>query len=145
LGHAAGDKLLIQVAAALRQELGPRAFIARLGGDEFAVLAEGGGTSDGELTGLADRLIAKLSVPVDLAEAEASVGATIRIALPAAPPRRSGARRPAPARHAAPPVLRGQGTRAGAAPTFPSRSMPRRSISGSISAGICAMRSRPAR
>ncbi|WP_050403521.1 bifunctional diguanylate cyclase/phosphodiesterase [Bradyrhizobium embrapense] len=80
LGHAAGDKLLIQVAAALRQELGPRAFIARLGGDEFAVLAEGCGMSDAALTGLADRLIAKLSVPVDLAEGEAVVGATIGIA-----------------------------------------------------------------
>lgn len=80
LGHAAGDKLLIQVAAALRQELGPRAFIARLGGDEFAVLAEGCGTSDAALTALADRLIGKLSVPVDLAEGEAFVGATIGIA-----------------------------------------------------------------
>nr|WP_229170391.1 bifunctional diguanylate cyclase/phosphodiesterase [Bradyrhizobium altum] len=80
LGHAAGDKLLIQVAAALRQELGPRAFIARLGGDEFAVLAEGCGMSDAALTGLADRLIGKLSVPVDLAEGEAFVGATIGIA-----------------------------------------------------------------
>ena len=80
LGHAAGDKLLIQVAAALRRDLGPRAFIARLGGDEFAVLAEGCGTSDAELTGLADRLIAKLSVPVDLSEGEACVGATIGIA-----------------------------------------------------------------
>ncbi|WP_375775636.1 EAL domain-containing protein [Bradyrhizobium sp. ma5] len=80
LGHAAGDKLLIQVAAALRQELGPRAFIARLGGDEFAVLAEGCGTSDIALTRLADRLIGKLSVPVDLAEGEAFVGATIGIA-----------------------------------------------------------------
>ncbi|MBR0874634.1 EAL domain-containing protein [Bradyrhizobium tropiciagri] len=80
LGHAAGDKLLIQVSAALRQELGTRTFIARLGGDEFAVLAEDYGMSDAALTGLADRLIAKLSVPVDLAEGEACVGATIGIA-----------------------------------------------------------------
>ena len=80
LGHAAGDKLLVQVAAALRQELGPRAFIARLGGDEFAVLAEGYGMSDVALTELANRLIVKLSVPVDLTEGEACVGATIGIA-----------------------------------------------------------------
>ncbi|MGX1106118.1 MULTISPECIES: sensor domain-containing protein [Bradyrhizobium] len=80
LGHAAGDELLIKVAAALRQDLGPRAFIARLGGDEFAVLADGCDTSDAALTGLADRLIGKLSGPVDLAEGEASVGATIGIA-----------------------------------------------------------------
>nr|QIG93336.1 EAL domain-containing protein [Bradyrhizobium sp. 6(2017)] len=80
LGHAAGDELLIRVAAVLRQDLGPRAFIARLGGDEFAVLAEGCGMSDAALTGLADRLIAKLSGPVDLTEGEAFVGATIGIA-----------------------------------------------------------------
>ncbi|WP_249164500.1 bifunctional diguanylate cyclase/phosphodiesterase [Bradyrhizobium jicamae] len=80
LGHAAGDKLLIQVAAALRQEFGPRAFIARLGGDEFAVLAEGCGMSDAALTELANRLIGRLSVPVDLPEGEAFVGATIGIA-----------------------------------------------------------------
>ncbi|WP_426440240.1 EAL domain-containing protein [Bradyrhizobium genosp. P] len=80
LGHAAGDELLIRVAAVLRQELGPRAFIARLGGDEFAVLAEGCGMSDAALTGLADRLIARLSGPVDLTDGEAFVGATIGIA-----------------------------------------------------------------
>jgi diguanylate cyclase (GGDEF)-like protein/PAS domain S-box-containing protein len=80
LGHAAGDELLIRVAAALRQDLGPRAFIARLGGDEFAVLVEGCGTSDAALTGLADRLIGRLSGPVDLTEGEAFVGATIGIA-----------------------------------------------------------------
>jgi len=80
LGHAAGDELLIRVAAALRQDLGPRAFIARLGGDEFAVLAEGCGMSDAALTALADRLIGRLSGPVDLTEGEAFVGATIGIA-----------------------------------------------------------------
>jgi diguanylate cyclase (GGDEF)-like protein/PAS domain S-box-containing protein len=80
LGHAAGDELLIRVAAALRHDLGPRAFIARLGGDEFAVLAEGCGMSDAALTALADRLIGRLSGPVDLTEGEAFVGATIGIA-----------------------------------------------------------------
>jgi diguanylate cyclase (GGDEF)-like protein len=80
LGHAAGDELLIRVAAALRQDLGPRTFIARLGGDEFAVLAERCETSDAALTGLADRLIGRLSGPIDLTEGEAFVGATIGIA-----------------------------------------------------------------
>jgi diguanylate cyclase (GGDEF)-like protein/PAS domain S-box-containing protein len=80
LGHAAGDELLVKVAAALRGDLGPRAFIARLGGDEFAVLAEGSGMSDAALTALAERLIGKLSGAMDLTEGEAFVGATIGIA-----------------------------------------------------------------
>jgi diguanylate cyclase (GGDEF)-like protein/PAS domain S-box-containing protein len=80
LGHAAGDELLIRVAATLRLALGPHAFIARPGGDEFAVLVEGCGTSDAALTELADRLIAKLSGPVDLTEGEAFIGATVGIA-----------------------------------------------------------------
>jgi diguanylate cyclase (GGDEF)-like protein len=37
-GHAAGDALLIEVAARLRQKSGPRALTARIGGDEFALI-----------------------------------------------------------------------------------------------------------
>ena len=80
LGHAAGDELLMRVAAVLRDELGPRAFIARLGGDEFAALVEASDMSGAALTALADRLIVRLTGPVDLTEGEAFVGATIGIA-----------------------------------------------------------------
>lgn len=81
LGHSTGDSLLIHVAGVLRQELGPQAFIARIGGDEFAVLTNSPNTSVEATTALADRLIAKLSVPVELAEGEACIGATIGIAI----------------------------------------------------------------
>jgi diguanylate cyclase (GGDEF)-like protein len=37
-GHAAGDAVLIQVAARIRAELGENGLVARLGGDEFAIL-----------------------------------------------------------------------------------------------------------
>ena len=40
-GHAAGDQLLVQLARAMRAELGPGSLLARLGGDEFGVLAPG--------------------------------------------------------------------------------------------------------
>ena len=81
LGHSAGDSLLIHVADVLKQELGPQAFVARVGGDEFAVLTNSQSTSTREPIALANRIIAKLSVPVELAEGEACVGATIGVAV----------------------------------------------------------------
>jgi diguanylate cyclase (GGDEF)-like protein/PAS domain S-box-containing protein len=79
LGHAAGDELLTKVALMLRQELGPKAFIARLGGDEFAVLPERRSIGD-DVMELAERIITRLSGPMDLADGEAFIGATIGIA-----------------------------------------------------------------
>jgi diguanylate cyclase (GGDEF)-like protein/PAS domain S-box-containing protein len=79
LGHAAGDELLTRVALVLRQELGSRAFVARLGGDEFAILPERRSTQE-DVVELAERIIARLSGPVDLSEGEAFIGATIGIA-----------------------------------------------------------------
>ncbi|WP_246700906.1 EAL domain-containing protein [Rhodopseudomonas sp. BR0M22] len=81
LGHSTGDSLLIHVAGVLRRELDPQAFIARIGGDEFAVLTHSPNPSGEAPIALADRLIARLSVPVELTEGEACIGATIGIAL----------------------------------------------------------------
>jgi diguanylate cyclase (GGDEF)-like protein/PAS domain S-box-containing protein len=80
LGHAAGDELLVRVAATLRREFGAKAFIARLGGDEFAVLNEGPAVTATEMIGLAERIIASLSGPIILAEGEAFIGATVGVA-----------------------------------------------------------------
>ncbi len=79
LGHAAGDELLTRVALLLRQELGSRAFVARLGGDEFAVLPERHLAGESVME-LAERIIARLSGPIDLSEGEAFIGATVGIA-----------------------------------------------------------------
>ncbi|MGL4285232.1 MAG: sensor domain-containing protein [Phreatobacter sp.] len=79
LGHAAGDELLTRVAVLLRQELGPKAFIARLGGDEFAVLPERQ-DHDTDIGEMADRIVSRLTGPIDLSDGEAFIGATVGIA-----------------------------------------------------------------
>lgn len=40
LGHRAGDLLLAEFAARLREQFGPQALIGRLGGDEFVILLD---------------------------------------------------------------------------------------------------------
>ena len=40
LGQAVGDRVLAEVGARIRREVGPGSLVARLGGDEFAVLME---------------------------------------------------------------------------------------------------------
>ncbi|SHG95596.1 putative bifunctional diguanylate cyclase/phosphodiesterase [Geodermatophilus nigrescens] len=56
-GHDAGDRLLVEVAAALRAEARGTDLVARLGGDEFALVVDGG---PDEALALAERLVAKL-------------------------------------------------------------------------------------
>jgi diguanylate cyclase (GGDEF)-like protein len=41
LGHAVGDRLLLELTRRLQDFLPPTCFLARLGGDEFVILAEG--------------------------------------------------------------------------------------------------------
>jgi diguanylate cyclase (GGDEF)-like protein/PAS domain S-box-containing protein len=41
LGHAAGDEVLAQAAARLRDAVGDRGMVSRIGGDEFAVIVDG--------------------------------------------------------------------------------------------------------
>ncbi len=58
-GHAAGDALLVELSARLRQQANANTCVARLGGDEFGILLENCGTN--EATRFANQLRSKLS------------------------------------------------------------------------------------
>ena len=80
LGHAAGDRLLTEIAARLRTCVRPGDVVARLGGDEFTLLLD-------EITGLADgeraarRIQDALAVPVSLEGQEIVATASIGVVL----------------------------------------------------------------
>jgi diguanylate cyclase (GGDEF)-like protein len=79
LGHAAGDRLLIDVADRLRDVLRPGDVAARLGGDEFAVLLDDGPELQ-QAVSVADRIIDTLRAPFLIQGQEITVGASIGVA-----------------------------------------------------------------
>src|SRR5262249_51816209 len=87
LGHAAGDTLLVGVAARLSACVRQGDLVARLGGDEFTVLIEQPG-DHADVLRVADRILAELRLPFSLASRELTIGASIGIALrmPGDPP-----------------------------------------------------------
>lgn len=77
LGHAAGDFVLETVGRLLREQLRTEDCAARIGGDEFVMIIVG--RSDPKtLQSIADRIIARVSQPMDfegqLARVSASIG-----------------------------------------------------------------------
>ncbi len=76
-GHGAGDQLLIVIADRLRESVRPTDTAARLGGDEFAVLLE---AAVPEAVRVADRILERLRVPIDIEGRELFVDASIGIA-----------------------------------------------------------------
>lgn len=79
-GHATGDQLLRQVAHRLGEGFRESDIVARLGGDEFVVLLSE--TGDQETTAqMADKLLARLSLPFRLNEQDVIIGASIGIAF----------------------------------------------------------------
>ncbi|MFJ6152859.1 EAL domain-containing protein [Micromonospora profundi] len=80
LGHAVGDRLLVEVSARLT-DVDPRPqMIARLGGDEFAIVMTGL-TDVGQARALADQVVRALAEPVPLDGLPLDVGGSIGIAL----------------------------------------------------------------
>lgn len=76
LGHDAGDALLNAAATRLRQSVGPSDVVGRLGGDEFVILIFGR-TARGELSGLVDRLRARLAEAVVIAATRMPIRASV--------------------------------------------------------------------
>jgi diguanylate cyclase (GGDEF)-like protein len=78
-GHAAGDELLVEVAARLTRAVGGRGLPARFGGDEFALLLTGLDRPD-HADKVADRLRRSLLEPFRLRRVTVTVGASIGLA-----------------------------------------------------------------
>ncbi|HSO30689.1 MAG TPA: EAL domain-containing protein [Candidatus Sulfomarinibacteraceae bacterium] len=79
LGHAAGDRLLVEVADRVRSAIRTDDVAARLGGDEFAVLVEDGPDLATVMT-VAERIISSLRVAFLLGDNEVQVSGSIGVA-----------------------------------------------------------------
>jgi diguanylate cyclase (GGDEF)-like protein len=80
LGHAAGDRLLVETARRLEQCSRPTDTVARLGGDEFAVLLDGL-ESECDAVRVAERVQEELMRPFRLGGHEVYTAASIGITL----------------------------------------------------------------
>jgi diguanylate cyclase (GGDEF)-like protein len=79
-GHDVGDQLLVQVAQRLRSCVRASDLVGRLGGDEFVLLLTDDPTPE-QAAQVADKVIAAINLPYPAPVAQATLGASIGIAL----------------------------------------------------------------
>ncbi|MCB2055328.1 MAG: EAL domain-containing protein [Geminicoccaceae bacterium] len=79
-GHEVGDALLVEIARRLGRLSRPHDFCARMGGDEF-VFVLAGIVGESEAFCIADRILEEIRQPARVRGVEASVGASIGLAL----------------------------------------------------------------
>jgi diguanylate cyclase (GGDEF)-like protein len=79
LGHAAGDRLLAEVARRLRAQAPPAALVARVGGDEFVMTLRMG--SADEAIELATDLRRTLQVPMEIGSLTLDVDTAVGVAV----------------------------------------------------------------
>lgn len=75
-GHAAGDRVLVEVARVLQDETRDEDTVARVGGDEF-VLVFAGLTDQQRLSTVAERIIQRLEEPISFGREMCRISATI--------------------------------------------------------------------
>jgi diguanylate cyclase (GGDEF)-like protein len=80
LGHAAGDKLLIEAASRLRSSVRESDVVARLGGDEFVAILNGVNDA-GQIEAVARKILANLIASMDIAGHECRTTASIGVAV----------------------------------------------------------------
>lgn len=80
LGHDSGDLLLKSIAARLNESVRDMDTVARLGGDEFVVLLEGLHDLD-DVRFVANKLLAQLARPMEIAGHDISITASIGISV----------------------------------------------------------------
>ena len=80
LGHAAGDRLLVDVASRLRASLRAGDTAARVGGDEFVVLLDDVATTEAAMV-VAERLSEALRVPYEIGTDRRIVTASVGVAV----------------------------------------------------------------
>ncbi len=78
-GHNTGDKLIMIVAAALKQYLPERGMLARMGGDEFALLVAGH-EGPAKARAFAESALAFVGAPIRIGDRSVQIGASIGIA-----------------------------------------------------------------
>lgn len=78
-GHPIGDQLLLRIAENLASSITPDDTLARLGGDEFIIITER--TEPAEVASYAEILLQCLALPIQLADVELQITASIGIAL----------------------------------------------------------------
>jgi len=79
LGHAAGDRILVNVASRLRAVLRTGDIAARVGGDEFVVLLDDVATKDA--AAVAERVTESLRAPYELGDGSCTAAASVGVAI----------------------------------------------------------------
>jgi diguanylate cyclase (GGDEF)-like protein len=80
LGHGAGDAVLTELSARLRQTLRASDLLCRHSGDEFIVMVRDAGSEDA-IAATADRLLSRLEEPMPVRGRDVTVSASIGIAV----------------------------------------------------------------